>query len=194
MRILQPQLLEKPESLVDLPLTGPTDTTADIPALLQGALDYITTNQTGRTDVWVLSDLRQSDWDAASGRWQALRGAFTSLKGLRFHLLTYAQPVSQNFAVSVERAVRRETAGKAELLLDLRITRDAATTTEPLELPLRFVINDVSTTMKVEMKDSQLVLQGHAIPIDKTTKRGSRPRRTARRCLAIRQRLPLRLR
>jgi len=169
---LQPQLLEKPESLVDLPLTGPTDTTADVPALLQGALDYITTNQTGRTDVWVLSDLRQSDWDAASGRWQALRGAFTSLKGLRFHLLTYAQPVAQNLAVSVERAVRRETAGKAELLLDLRITRDAATAT-PTELPLRFVINDVSTTMKVEMKDSQLVLQGHAIPIDKTTKRGS---------------------
>ena len=169
---LQPQLLEKPESLVDLPLTGPTDTTADVPALLQGALDYITTNQTGRTDVWVLSDLRQSDWDAASGRWQALRGAFTSLKGLRFHLLTYAQPVSQNLAVSVERTVRRETADKAELLLDLRITRDAASAT-PTELPLRFVINDVSTTMKVEMKDSQLVLQGHAIPIDKTTKRGS---------------------
>lgn len=169
---LQPQLLEKPESLIDLPLTGATDTTADIPALLQGALDYITTNQTGRTDVWVLSDLRQSDWDAASGRWQALRGAFTSLKGLRFHLLSYAQPPKQNLAVSVERAVRRETAEKAELLLDLRVTRDA-TARDPLELPLRFVVNDVSTTTKVEMKDSQLVLQALAIPLDKATKRGS---------------------
>lgn len=169
---LQPQLLEKPESLTDLPLTGPTDTTADIPAMLQGALDYITTNQTGRTDVWVLSDLRQSDWDAASGRWQALRSAFTSLKGLRFHLLNYAQPATQNLSISVQRVVRNETAGKAELLLDLRVTRDASSK-EPLELPLRFVINDVSSTTKVEMKDSQLVLQGHAIPIDKTTKRGS---------------------
>lgn len=169
---LQPQLLEKPESLVDLPLTGSTDTTADIPAMLQGALDYITTNQTGRTDVWVLSDLRQSDWDAASGRWQALRSAFTSLKGLRFHLLNYAQPATQNLSISVQRVVRNETAGKAELLLDLRVTRDAASR-EPLELPLRFVINDVSSTIKVKMKDSQLVLQGHAIPIDKTTKRGS---------------------
>ncbi|HRH96836.1 MAG TPA: BatA domain-containing protein [Prosthecobacter sp.] len=169
---LQPQLLEKPESLVDLPLTGATDTTADIPALLQGALDYITTNQTGRTDVWVLSDLRQSDWDAASGRWQALRSAFTSLKGLRFHLLAYAQPAPQDLSVAVERVMRRETADKAELLLDLRITRDTASPA-PTELPLRFVINDVSTTMKVEMKDAQLVLQGYAIPIDKTTKRGS---------------------
>lgn len=169
---LQPQLLDKPESLIDLPLTGPTDTAADVPALLQGALDYITTNQTGRTDVWVLSDLRQSDWDAASGRWPALRSAFASLKGLRFHLLTYAQPAAGNLSVSVQRIVRNETADKAELLLDLRVTRSSASH-EPLELPLRFVVNDVSTTVKMEMKDSQLVLQGHAIPIDKTTKRGS---------------------
>jgi len=169
---LQPQLLDKPESLIDLPLTGPTDTAADVPALLQGALDYITTNQTGRTDVWVLSDLRQSDWDAASGRWPSLRSAFASLKGLRFHLLTYAQPAAGNLSVSVQRIVRNETADKAELLLDLRVTRNA-TSHEPLELPLRFVVNDVSTTVKMEMKDSQLVLQGHAIPIDKTTKRGS---------------------
>lgn len=171
---LQPQLLEKPESLIDLPLTGPTDTAADVPALLQGALDYITANQTGRTDVWVLSDLRQSDWDAAGGRWQALRGAFGSLKGLRFHLLGYAQPATQNLAVTVDKAVRRETAEKAELLLDLRVTREAGQGgSEPMELPLRFVINEVSTTMKLEMKDNQLVVQALAIPLDKATKRGA---------------------
>ncbi len=173
---LQPQLLEKPESLIDLPLTGPTDTAADVPALLQGALDYITANQTGRTDVWVLSDLRQSDWDAAGGRWQALRGAFASLKGLRFHLLGYPQPAAQNLAVVVERAVRRETAEKAELLLDLRVSRDTAADTSangPVELPLRFVINEVSTTLKMEMKDNQLVAQALAIPLDKATKRGA---------------------
>lgn len=169
---VQPQLLEKPESLIDLPLTGPTDTAADVPALLQGALDYITANQTGRTDVWVLSDLRQSDWDAGGGRWQALRGAFASLKGLRFHLLTYAQPAAENLAVSVERAVRRETPEKAELLLDLRVTREAGAA-GPLELPLRFVINGASTTLKMEMKDSQLFAQALAIPLDKATKRGA---------------------
>jgi hypothetical protein len=80
---LQPQALEKPESLTDLPITALTDTGADVPALLQSALDYISTNQTGRTDVWVLSDLHESDWDASSGRWQTLRSGFTSLKGVR---------------------------------------------------------------------------------------------------------------
>jgi hypothetical protein len=168
---LQTQALEKPESLTDLPITGPTDTSADVPGLLQSALDYISKNQTGRTDVWVLSDLRQSDWDAGGGRWQALRSGFASLKGVRFHLLTYAQPVEQNLSICVERVTRRETAEKAELLLDVRVTR-ADSTKEPLELPLRFVVGDVSTTFKAEMNDSQLVLQAHAIPIAKTMKQG----------------------
>ena len=84
---LQPVALEKAAALIDLPQTGPTDTAADVPALLQGALDYITTNQTGRTDVWLVSDLRQSDWDAAGGRWSALRGAFATLPAVRFQVL-----------------------------------------------------------------------------------------------------------
>ena len=34
------------------------------------------TNKTGRTDIWMLSDLQQTDWDATGGRWQTLRSAF----------------------------------------------------------------------------------------------------------------------
>ena len=168
---LQPQALEKPESLTDLPITAPTDTGADVPALLQSALDYISTNQTGRTDVWVLSDLHESDWDASSGRWQTLRSGFTSLKGVRFHLLTYPQPAALNLSIAVERVTRHETAEKAELLLDVRITRSEAAK-EPLKLPLRFIVGDVSTTFQTELKDSTLILQAHAIPIAKTMKEG----------------------
>src|SRR4051812_22780392 len=72
----KPLPLEKAESLIDLPQTEATDTAADIPGLLQGALDYITTNKTGRTDVWLVSDLQRTDWDASGGRWATLRGAF----------------------------------------------------------------------------------------------------------------------
>jgi hypothetical protein len=41
-----------------------------------------------------------------------------------------------------------------------------------MELPLRFVINGAATTMKVALKGNELVLQAHAIPIDKALKRG----------------------
>ncbi len=164
--------LEKAQSLLDLPQTAATETAADIPALLQSALDYITTNQTGRTDVWLLSDLQQSDWDASSGRWETLRSAFATLKGVRFHLLCYPEVAPDDLGVTVERVVRRETSEKAELLLDLRVVRHADRP-QPAELPLRFVINGAATTMKVALTENQLVLQAHAIPIDKATKRGS---------------------
>jgi hypothetical protein len=167
----QPQPLEKAELLLDLPQTEATDTAADIPALLQGALDYIAANKTGRTDVWLLSDLQQSDWDASGGRWEILRSAFATMKGVRFHLLCYPQPPPDDLAVSIERVTRRETSEKAELLLDLRVARQGDHP-QPTEVPLRFVINGVATTLKVELKENQLVLQGYAIPIDKAAKRG----------------------
>jgi hypothetical protein len=167
----EPQPLEKASALLELPHTEATETAADIPALLQGALDYITANKTGRTDVWLVSDLQQSDWDAASGRWESLRGAFATLQGVRFHVLSYPEAPQDDLAVTVERVTRRETADKAELLLDLRIARDAAPA-QPVEVPVRFIINGAATVLKAELKESQLVLQAHAIPIDKALKRG----------------------
>jgi len=168
---LQPVSLEKAESLPDVPQAGPTDTTADIPAMLQAALDYITTNQTGRTDVWLVSDLRQSDWNAAGGRWAALRGGFSSLQGVRFQVLAYPEAQPTNLGVSVEKVTRRESADKAELLMDIRLQR-AEATAEEIKVPLRVVVNGVSSELEAKIKGTQVVLQAQSIPIDKTTKRG----------------------
>ncbi len=169
---LKPLLLERVEALVDLPQAEATDTTADIPAMLQGALDYITRNKTGRTDVWLLSDMQAGDWDASGGRWEALRGAFISLQGVRFRLLCYPQTAKDNLGVTVERAVRRETADKAELLLDIRVVRQGDPSPQPVEVPLRVVMNGASSVLKVVMNENQLLLQAQAVPVDKATKRG----------------------
>jgi hypothetical protein len=166
-----PQPLEKADALLDLPQTERTDTGADMPALLQSALDYISANKTGRTDVWLLSDLQQSDWDAASGRWETLRGAFATMRGTRFHLLCYPQHAEDDLGVRVDRVVRRETSEKAELLLDLQVTRQV-NDTQPIEVPLRLVVNGAATTIKATLQGNQAVLQAHTIPIDKTLKRG----------------------
>ena len=168
---LQPLRLENAGALTDLPQSGPTDTAADVPALLQSALDYITTNQTGRTDVWLVSDLRQSDWNARGGRWTALRAAFATLQGVRFQLLAYPETEASDLGISVENVTRRGTAGKAELLLDIRLNRNDPVP-EAQVVPLRVVVNGVSSTLNAELKGSQVLLQAQAIPIDKTTLRG----------------------
>ena len=167
----KPVPIPKADAMFDLPQTAATDTRADIPGLLQNALDYVTTNKTGRTDVWLLSDLQATDWDASGGRWEALRKAFGATQGVRFHLLCYPQSARGDLAVTVERVERRETPDKAELLLDLQVTRSGEDA-QPAEVPLRFVINGAATTAKVTLQDNRFAMQGYAIPIDKAVKRG----------------------
>jgi hypothetical protein len=167
----KPLPLDQADALLNVPQTDPTDTAADIPGLLQAALDYITTNKTGRTDVWMLSDLQQTDWDATGGRWQTLRSAFATMQGVRFHLLGYPQPAPDDLAITIDHVARRETSGKAEVLLDLRIVRHAQNP-QAVQVPLTVVVNGTATTTSVELKENQLVLQGFAIPIDRSLQHG----------------------
>ena len=164
-------MIEQPKALLDLPATQATDTTADLPTMMQSALDFVTKNQLGRTDIWIASDLRQADWNASSGRWEVLRAAFAKLEAVRFHLIAYPQGADDNIAVHVDKVLRRESGDKAELLLDLKLTRYSPSP-QPVDLPLQVIINGTRSTIKVTLKDNELVLQGQSVPIDKTVRRG----------------------
>lgn len=168
---LKPVVLENAGVLTDLPQTGPTETSCDVPALLQGALDYITTNQTGRTDVWLLTDLRQTDWEPAGGRWATLRSAFATLPAVRFQVLAYPEAAPADLGVNVPKVVRRASTGKAELLMDIRIVRGEPVP-EPVTVPLKVVINGVTSSLNAELKGDQVLLSGISIPVDVSTKRG----------------------
>src|SRR5262245_59293603 len=65
--------LESPAALNNLPTTEPVSASADLPSMLQTAHDYIQANRSGRTEIWICSDLRENDWNHQSGRWQTLR-------------------------------------------------------------------------------------------------------------------------
>jgi hypothetical protein len=171
---LSPRLIDSPDAIPTHPNLQPTTTSADIPALLQAALDYVTTNQTGRTDLWLLSDLRQNDWDSASGRWENLRSAFATLAGLRFHLLSYPQAADANLALQIQRSsFRRGGNNQNEILLDLSLTRSTPAPAE-LEIPLRITLNGVTSTQTLTLPpgDTQLQLQAYSIPVDPTLTSG----------------------
>jgi len=59
----QASTVDTPSGLLDLPSTTPTESQADIGAMMQTALDYISDNQAGRTDIWICSDAAQNDWN-----------------------------------------------------------------------------------------------------------------------------------
>jgi hypothetical protein len=163
--------LNSPEALMELPEISPTSTSADIPALMQEATEYILTNEAGRTDVWICSDLRQSDWNPSGGRWESVREQLRNRDGVRLYLLAYQDLAPDNLAVSVSGVHRRETTEGAELVMDLKLTR-AAATTEPLQIPVTFVIGGARSTVNLEMTGAQLIRNGHTIPIDRESKRG----------------------
>jgi hypothetical protein len=164
--------IDSPDALRKLPDAEPTSTTADLPAMLDAARDYIRTNRTGRTEIWICSDLRQNDWNVDSARWQALRDAFLDFpQGIRIHLLAYADLASGNVAVQVTNVRRQQTADSAELLVSLKLVREGGGDAQ-LRLPVQFEIEGARSQLTIEMNGSSYELKDHRIPIDRTRERG----------------------
>jgi len=165
------RILESAKDLTDIPQTGPSDTAADIPALLERAAEYIAGNQTGRTDIWICSDLQKSDWDAAGGRWESMRRQLKQQEGVHVYLLAYAEASADNLAVTVSGVHRRVTGDDVELLMDLRVTR-TGNTDVPADIPLSLVIDGARSTLKVTLTGEEFARNGHAIPIDEESTSG----------------------
>ena len=165
------RIVNAPADLLDLPQTNASDTAADIPALLQRSSEYIATNETGRTDVWICSDLRKSDWDPSGGRWDAVRQQFEQRKGVQVYLLAYPDEAGDNLSVSVSGVHRRETSEGAELLMDIRVNRTTDSSLA-VNVPLELVIDGARSTLNISITGSEFVRNGHAIPIDRESVSG----------------------
>ncbi|MBI1313205.1 hypothetical protein GC176_18085 [bacterium] len=168
---LAPIEIESAAALRDLPEARTTDSASSLTGMFQAALDYLTVNQVGRTDIWVCSDLRRTDWEADSGRWASLRESLTQLEGVRFQLLAYPDVPRENVSVEVQSVKRRNVPGGAELVLDIRLLRQTESAVSA-NVPLTFLINGARSVHEVEMTDDELVLQGHVLPIDDNSATG----------------------
>jgi hypothetical protein len=168
----EPREMESPAALGTLPTSGPASAPADLPLMLQAAHDYIRDHRTGRTDVWICSDLRSNDWSADSGRWDTLRDAFLQFpQGVRFQLLAYPQAAGGNVAVRVTN-VRLQSAGDgAELLVSVLLSR-SGDSEQRLELPLQVEIAGARSVVQIELSGLQTEVRDHRIPIDASQPRG----------------------
>lgn len=163
--------LDSAIALSELPDTGSTSTSADLAALMQDAVEYIASNDIGRADIWICSDLRLSDWNPGDGRWESVRSQLADRSGVRLYLLTYQHPAEENLSVSVSGIHRRETIDGAELVMDLQISR-ATPVDGSVRFPVTFEISGARSTTELELTGSQLIRNGHAIPIDREMKSG----------------------
>jgi hypothetical protein len=165
-----PREIDSPAALPDL--APVSSASADLPAMLLAAHNYIQANRPSRTEVWICSDVRQHDWDADSGRWQAIRDSFQDFPSpVRFHLLAYPDPPPENLSIRV--AQTRRTVGPAgpQLLVSLRIT-SSAPEAAPRHVPIQLEIDGARSEIVAELSGSEAEIIDHAVPLDVQQLRG----------------------
>jgi hypothetical protein len=168
----QPHELPSPNALADASCAKPSGAEADLPTMLEAARTYIKNNHTGRTEIWICSDLRENDWHADSGRWRTLRESFMELaQGVRFHLLAYPEPAQSNTAVRVTSVRRQQSGDRTELLISLILTREGQTEGKTT-IPVEFQIEGARSTVNVEMTGPQYELKDYRIAVEGKQERG----------------------
>ena len=136
-------------SLLELPNTQPTDTAADIPAMLQTALDWLIENKAGTAEIWIASDLQASNWQPNDPRWENLVTAFDSLpQTVRVRLLATKQASPGNASISVAQLSRQQ-GGDVRLAADLKRSQ-ADTGTATITRTLNGVATELETSVSAQ--------------------------------------------
>jgi hypothetical protein len=157
-----PHEIADPSVLPELALTGPTDTTADLPAMFRSALDYIVRNRTGRTEIWVASDMRVNDWQPDSPEWKRLGTQLAALpQDVRVRLLALTDPVRRNVSVAVRSVFRRKGDETPELDIGIDFASSGATTGS---FPVTVILGDTRTQFDVDLESQSLSLN-HRVPL-----------------------------
>jgi hypothetical protein len=123
-------------ALANLPQVAATDTAADLPGMLQTALKWLVDTRSGAAEIWIASDLQESNWAPEDGRWKSILDQFRALpQKVRFRILSFESPSESNIAVSLGEIVRRDRAGQGSLAYVLDLQRTTASS-DPIPLSI----------------------------------------------------------
>ena len=136
-------------SLLEWPDTKQTDTAADLPAMLQTALDWLIENKAGTAEIWIASDLQASNWQPDDPRWETLITAFDSLpQKVRVRLLATTQESPGNASISIAQLSRQQASGKGEVRLAVDLNRSQANAGTAT---ITRTLNDVATELEARV-------------------------------------------
>lgn len=150
-----PQEIARAANLVQLPATGPTDTAADIPALLRAAFDWLVENRAGSAEIWIASDNQRSNWLPDDARWKNLLAQFGGLSQkvrVRLLALNDSQP-APNASIAIRELLRRPHGEGSELQATLDIERNRNT---PAKMPVTVTLDGGQTETEVSLDGPSL--------------------------------------
>ncbi|MEW6304221.1 MAG: BatA domain-containing protein [Verrucomicrobiota bacterium] len=157
-----PQSVANADALAELPQTAATDTAADLPAMLQTAVNWLIDNRAGTTELWIASDLQRSNWKPDDERWGALIAQLSSLQQrVRVRLLAFEAGRDVNTVVALQDLVRRAASGRSELRLALDLHRNV---NRAEAFPLSLTVDGARSEVDVKM-DGQSFRWRHQLPL-----------------------------
>ena len=149
------QEVPSPDVLAEISATAATDSAADIPALVSAATETLSTGS-GRSEIWLASDLQNSNWRPDdSERWDAARANLAALpQKPALRVLSLTGDSAPNVSLRLLSS-RRSSDG---LLLDLELIRsedDRGT----LNLPLTVRVNGTASGESLTLPGQSLRFQ-----------------------------------
>jgi hypothetical protein len=149
----QSRTLSKPEELRSAVLYGDTDSSCDMPRLVEKARGLLAEGGSGRSELWIASDLQASSWAPRSEEWSRLSAGLKALPGApAVRLLALTAQVPGNGRISLLGAAEIRNRGQREIELELFIRRaDKAGT--PVNLIL--ILDGQQRSLAVDLKGQE---------------------------------------
>ncbi len=149
-----PQEFARASTLEQLSLTEPTDTAADIPAMVRTAFDWLIENRAGTAEIWLASDGQRDNWLPDDPRWKSVIAQLSGMsQKIRVRLLSLDQPPEANASIAIKEMTRRSAGNKSELqfVLDLQRNRNSAAA-----IPVTLTLDGERSEMDVAMNGQSM--------------------------------------
>jgi hypothetical protein len=150
----QAQEIGHAAALAQWPTAQPTDTAADLPAMLRAAFDWLIENRAGAAEIWIASDGQRSNWLPEDARWKTVVAQLGGLsQRIRVRLLDLDQPAEPNASISIKELLRRPHGDKSELQFVLDVERNRTSSTS---IPIAVTLDGQRTETEVTMEGQSL--------------------------------------
>jgi len=174
----KPLELNSPDDLLANPALNANGFTSDVPGMLERALTYIKNNRFGNANVWICSDMRESDWRSRDGRWAASREGFLGLpQDVQFHVLDLGAVSKENLSVRILNAKRVQGVSNAELALSFKVERSnsgadsssiSSSSSQSLiamQVPVEIEVGGARSVLNVDLQSESAEVDDYRIPL-----------------------------
>ncbi|MEG2236353.1 MAG: BatA domain-containing protein [Akkermansia sp.] len=145
--------IPSPDILDSLSLTKVTDTGANIPNLVSKVAEYLQQEGSGKSEIWIISDMQSSNWQSNSSRWKSAQTSLLSQKNpVPVRILSLRQRPSFNRSVRVESA----SVDQGILHLEILLSQQGVPPSDNEKVPLTLAVGDAITQKRIELSNDTI--------------------------------------